>query len=339
MLPVARHAAVGFGRIPNTRGPAPPTTSIWLNIVTDRNWRLKSPQLHREPFGNEPDLYFYFTYEAFEQRLETLRRLLQSGESLTLIIGDRGSGKTTLLQRYLTSSSGSWKVYRLRVPGNSTRSKPEIHPAYLLRQPDMRMVLDDAQRLGQRSLQRLVQEALVGAGGKPMRLVLCGEPKIEKTVVATVRAIDAEQAVNRIYMPRLAPEECAEYLRHRLTMAGYSGPAPFGRGDFRKLHRSTGGLPGRINSEARAILQKRWGHLGPGKFNLIRKLASGIGLACLVAALLVPAGLPGFQHQSAARIKATERHEPITDRTFSPGPQTGRRTAHHSEKTPAIAVR
>lgn len=246
----------------------------------------KSSGIYRQPFQSEPDPYFYFTYEAFEQRLETLRRLLQSGESLILIVGDYGSGKTTLLQRYLTSTNGRWKSYRLRIPGHSLNSEPEIHPAYLRREPDMRMILDDAHHLGQRSLRLLIRRALAHASGSRMSLVLFAEPQIEKTVIATVRAIDCEKAVNRIYMPRLSEEETEEYLRHRLTVAGYSGPTLFSRGDLRKLHRASGGVPGLINSEAQDYLRNHWRHLRSKPLDLIRKLRSGIGLTGLLAILM-----------------------------------------------------
>jgi type II secretory pathway predicted ATPase ExeA len=275
--------------------------------VEIRSLLSKSMQLYREPFRSEPDLYFYFTYEAFEQRLETLRRLLQSGESLTLVIGDPGSGKTTLLQRYLTSTDGDWKTYRLRIPGDARHSKTEVHPAYLLRTPAMLMMIDDAHRLGRRGLQFLIQEALSGGPDGKMRLVLLGEPKIEKTIVATVRAIDGDKAVNRIYMPRLAAEESGEYLRHRLTVAGYSGPALFSRNDARKLHRSSGGLPGQINTEARGLLEKRLGRFGPRRLNLIRKLRSGFGLTCFSVMMLILLVLQWTMQPSPARIEADER--------------------------------
>lgn len=256
--------------------------------MLERDLFAKTSGLHREPFRNEPDPYFYFTYEAFEQRLETLRRLLQSGEPLTVIVGDRGSGKTTLLQRYLSDfDDDSWKIYRLRISGASRRSTAEIHSAYMLREPVRLMILDDAQLLAPHNLRMLIQEALADASGEGIHLVLVGQPKIEKTVVDAVRSIDSEKAVNRIYMPPLAPEESEEYLRHRLTVAGYSGPTLFSRSDLRKLHRTSGGLPGRINTAARQYMQARWRHLRGNTFHLFRKLCSGIGLTGLAVLLMV----------------------------------------------------
>jgi len=257
--------------------------------VADRFSFPKSAGFYKAPFRSEPDPYFFFTYEAFEQRLETLRRLLRSGQELTLIVGEGGSGKTTLLQRYLATSNGDWKTYRLRLPGEHPDTEPEIHPAYMVRGPAMRLIVDDAHLLRRHSLRLLIRRALANASGAGMQLMLIAEPAIEKDVIATVRAIDTEKAVNRLYMPRLTPEEAEEYLCHRLTMAGYSGPELFSPGEIRKLHSTSGGLPGRLNSEAQQHLQKGWRHLRGRSFDLIRKLRSGIGLTGLI--IFLSAGL------------------------------------------------
>lgn len=100
-----------------------------------------SPPNARDPFGPQPDGRFYYAFEAFEQRLAILRRLIRGSDALILVVGDRGSGKTTLLQRILDTTDHPWKPCRVQTAasaaaGRLSRLRPKTGPtAFLLQKP------------------------------------------------------------------------------------------------------------------------------------------------------------------------------------------------------------
>ena len=119
-------------------------------------------RVQRDPFHPEPDKRFYYAFEAFEQRLAILRRLIQGADALMLVVGERGSGKTTLLQRFLATTEIPWKPCRVQTSGSMavgrlSRIKQRGHPtAFLLQHPGGTIVLmDDAHRLTRKELRKL----------------------------------------------------------------------------------------------------------------------------------------------------------------------------------------
>jgi septal ring-binding cell division protein DamX/type II secretory pathway predicted ATPase ExeA len=216
--------------------------------------------LDRDPFSPVPDQdqRFYYAFEAFEQRLTLLKRLVRGKDVLILIIGELGSGKTTLLNRYLASADAAWKTCRLRTPSTTDPKRRQLlknlnnHPAYLLKDAgDPVIIIDDAHELTRIELQFLLQDALApGSTRKVKRLVLVGESSLNATFGALAAKIAGETAVNKIYLPSISVEEAGAYLRHRLAVAGLAGKSPFSASVVKKLHRKTGGLPGKINASA-----------------------------------------------------------------------------------------
>jgi hypothetical protein len=59
-------------------------------------------------------------------------------------------------------------------------------------------------------------------------------------------------------MPPLSQRETAAYLRHRLAVAGFDGTSPFAAARIRAIHRTSGGLPGRIGSQAHEFLKRNF---------------------------------------------------------------------------------
>lgn len=226
--------------------------------------------LKSDPFSPVPDQdqRFYYAFEAFEQRLTLLKRLVRGKDVLILVIGELGSGKTTLLNRYLASADADWKTCRLRTPSTTDPKRRRLlknlnnHPAYLLKDAgDPVIVIDDAHELTRIELQFLLQDALApGSTRKVKRLVLVGEPGLNANFAALAPKIAGETAVDKIYLPSISEEEAGAYLRHRLAVAGFSGKSPFSASVVKKLHRKTGGLPGKINASAHWWLKKTYAH-------------------------------------------------------------------------------
>jgi len=226
--------------------------------------------LEIDPFSPEPDKdqRFYYAFEAFEQRLTLLKRLVRGKDVLILVIGELGSGKTTLLNRYLASAGAAWRPCRLRTPSRADPKRRRLlknlnnHPAYLLKDAgDPVVIIDDAHKLTRIELQYLLQDALApGSTRKVKRLVLVGEAGLNATFAALAAKIAEETAVNKIYLPSISVEEAGAYLGHRLAVAGFAGKSPFSASVVKKLHYKTGGLPGKINASAHGWLKKTYAH-------------------------------------------------------------------------------
>jgi type II secretory pathway predicted ATPase ExeA len=217
------------------------------------------------PFSSQLDQSYYYAFSSFEQRLHILQRLVQGNDFLIFVIGKFGSGKTFLLRRFLDSSDEDWRTCRIRtrITVPSAKSLPmdnlNKHPAYILQENQIPIILfDDAHRLTNAELKYLLQDALAPSSHRKLkRLVLFCEPQILSTMEDLSKAINSATAINKIYMPPLTRTETAAYLWHRLTTAGFSGKNPFQDSIVKKIHRASGGLPGRINEEAIKHLQKR----------------------------------------------------------------------------------
>ena len=189
---------------------------------------------------------------------------MASQDVLILILGERGIGKTTLLHRYLDSSRVAWQLCRIRNNANECRKSPAPNrfykdPAYILQDKSYRTVLiDDAHLLETATLNFFLKKLMaVEQPGKANRLVLFGEPHLSANLTLINKTLDDNIAVSKIFIPVLTQVETSAYLRHRLSIAGASNPNLFSRRAVKRLHRSTGGLPGRINAAADIWLRKR----------------------------------------------------------------------------------
>lgn len=197
--------------------------------------------------------------------MHILQRLVQGNDFLIFVIGKFGSGKTFLLRRFLDSSDEDWRTCRIRtritVPSAESLPMDNLnkHPAYILQENQIPIILfDDAHRLTNAELKYLLQDALAPSSHRKLkRLVLFCEPQILSTLEGLSKAINSATAINKIYMPPLTRSETAAYLWHRLTTAGFHGKNPFQDSIVKKIHKASGGLPGRINEEAIKHLQGR----------------------------------------------------------------------------------
>jgi type II secretory pathway predicted ATPase ExeA len=216
-----------------------------------------------DPFSSQADSVYYYSFTSFEQRLHVLQRLVQGQDFLILVIGKAGSGKTVLLNRFLESTDENWRTCRIRTRLTAPSARrPSLdnlnqHPAYILQENQIPIVMfDDAHRLTGTELKYLLQDALTpGSRRKLKRLVLFCEPQILATMEDISKAISSETAINKIFMPAITRAETAAYLWHRLSTTGFRGKNPFNSETVKKIHRASGGLPGRINKEAHKHLQ------------------------------------------------------------------------------------
>jgi len=221
--------------------------------------------LQRAPFLSHIDNTFYYAYPSFAQRLQMLTHLIKGSDFLVLVIGEQDSGKTTLLNQFLASTDNKWRGCKIRAYSKTKSNNAPLfenldnHPAFILSDENLPIVmLDDAHKLTDIELQFLLQEALApGSMDKLKRLVLFCEPSIQAVMAALTTPIAEETVVNKVYISSISEAETAEYMLHRLKIAGFKGKNPFRPSHIKSIYRASGGLPGKINEEAhKSLVQK-----------------------------------------------------------------------------------
>jgi len=241
--------------------------------------------LREFPFNLTPDLGFTYHALHFQEALNTLLLALRGGDGFIKITGEVGTGKT-LLCRLLLERLGDDCVSAY-VPnpklhahemlraltlelGLRTRRLREEHDLYLALQRKLlalaaagkRVVLciDEAQALPLETLEtlRLLSNLETGKD-KLIQIVLFGQPELNELLGRTaLRSLASRIA----FSARLAPMSLADfrcYLRHRLGIAGWSGPELFSTPASALLWLGSGGVPRRANSIAHKALLLSYG--------------------------------------------------------------------------------
>jgi DamX protein len=216
--------------------------------------------LNRDPFSPEPDLTFLYEYESLAKTFALLKRLVQGKEIIVLVIGEVGSGKTSLLKRYLTSTKSGWKSCRIQIHPRSDTEKTQpalfkdvdSYPAYVLQDAtDATIIIDDAHKLDSQQLAFLLKNTQSSDSSRHVRrFVFLGESLLDETITALTKTLSGEIAVSKIFLPSMTQEQTKVYLDNRLAVAGYVGKSLFNSSAVKKIHRSSGGFPGRINTMA-----------------------------------------------------------------------------------------
>jgi type II secretory pathway predicted ATPase ExeA len=111
------------------------------------------------------------------------------------------------------------------------------------------LIVDEAQNLTPRVLEEVrLMTGLETAEGKLINLILAGQPELRDLLDAPGMEQLNQRIRFRFHLKPLAEEEIADYIRHRLRVAGYEGESDLFPAELMPLiHRYTGGVPRLIN--------------------------------------------------------------------------------------------
>ncbi|HEX6550627.1 MAG TPA: AAA family ATPase [Gammaproteobacteria bacterium] len=241
--------------------------------------------LREYPFALTPDTGFYYKYISHQEALNVLLVALHSGEGFIKVTGEVGLGKTLLCRKllgalnthfvtaYLPNPHLSPGSMRLAIAdelgcGVARRATQEE----LLRNITAKLIeiardgkrvvicLDEAQAMPDQTLEavRLLTN-LETEKSKLLQVVMFGQPELDERLSEPGKR-QLKQRITFSY--RLAPmtlAAVAEYLRHRLHVAGYRGPDLFAPRAVRALYHASGGVPRLINILAHKALLAAFG--------------------------------------------------------------------------------
>ncbi len=229
--------------------------------------------LKEQPFSNAPDSRYYFDSSQHSEAMLRLMHAARSNVGLALLVGDIGAGKTTLARRLLdeldeqnyesallvvvhSSITPEWLLKKIAlqlgvedVPTEKIEILSAIYHRLLKIKEEGRravVLIDEAQMLQTRELMEEFRGLL--------NLEL-PEQKLVTFIFFALASIDKNLALDEPLKQRVAlryrlgsmkPESTADYVRHRLMIAGCDREV-FDEGALKLIHQYSRGIPRLIN--------------------------------------------------------------------------------------------
>ncbi|MFD0666159.1 ExeA family protein, partial [Ramlibacter sp. MAHUQ-53] len=233
--------------------------------------------LRQEPFSIAPDPRYLLMTGRHREALAHLVHGLSCGGGIVMLTGEVGTGKTTVCRCFLSQVPARCQVayvfnpklsavellqsvceeFRIPLPpprGVARTVKECLDPlnAFLLAAHaegrDSLLVIDEAQALAPEVLEQLrLLTNLETPSRKLLQVVLIGQPELRAIVARPELEQVAQRVVARFHLTPLSRQETAQYVQHRLEVAGLARTLPFDRAALRRVWRCSRGVPRRIN--------------------------------------------------------------------------------------------
>jgi general secretion pathway protein A len=234
--------------------------------------------LKHEPFSIAPDPRYLFMSERHREALAHLLYGLGGGGGFVLLSGEIGTGKTTVCRLFLEQIPADCNVayifnpkltviellqsvcdeFHITVPPKGSLLPPTVKD-YLDPLNDFLLqahaagrnnvlIIDEAQNLSAEVLEQLrLLTNLETRERKLLQIVLIGQPELRNMLARPELEQLGQRVIARYHLDALTPAETAQYIQHRLEIAGLDRALPFERSAFARIHQLSHGVPRRIN--------------------------------------------------------------------------------------------
>ncbi len=226
------------------------------------------------PFSLTPDPKYFYRSESHHRAFELLQYAIQRREGFMVVYGDIGTGKTTLcravidtigqnvctallLNPFLTETDLLKTVlgdFDVKIP--KTNSKQDLLNALnaflisvLERDGRAVLIIDEAQNIPMATLEQIrIISNLETHNAKLLQIVLVGQLELTD-VLAKPELRQLHQRISiKCELTPLSQEELAQYIRHRLAIAGGgTSRLIFTTEGLREIYSYSGGIPRLIN--------------------------------------------------------------------------------------------
>ena len=233
--------------------------------------------LKHEPFSIAPDPRYLFMSERHREALAHLLYGLGGGGGFVLLSGEIGTGKTTVCRLFLEQIPPSCNVayifnpkltvtellqsvcdeFHIRVApreGGVSTVKDYLDPLneFLLQAHaagrNNVLIIDEAQNLSAEVLEQLrLLTTLETRERKLLQIILIGQPELRNMLARPELEQLGQRVIARYHLDALTPAETAQYIQHRLEVAGLERALPFERSALQRVHLLARGVPRRIN--------------------------------------------------------------------------------------------
>ena len=225
------------------------------------------------PFRLSPDPQFLYLSKQHARAKAYMESTIWFADGFVVITGEIGAGKTTLIESFLREIPQDVVVAQINQTQVSAvdflqsllaqfgfspfkMKKSELLATlnnFLIEQyaagRRVLLVVDEAQNLSQRVLEEVrLLSGVETTKEKVLRIILAGQPELNAKLDAP-ELVQLNQRIRlRFHLSALSSEETAEYIRHRLEVAGAGAREIFAPDTFGEIYRYTGGVPRLINT-------------------------------------------------------------------------------------------
>jgi type II secretory pathway predicted ATPase ExeA len=234
---------------------------------------LEHFQLKELPFRLSPDPGFLYLSQIHSRAKAYMESTIWFTDGFVVITGEIGSGKTTLIETFLKELRQDVVVAQI----NQTQISPTEFLQTLLAQfgyspfkmrkaellatlnqflieqyangRKVLLILDEAQNLSNKVLEEVrMLSGVETTKEKVLRIILAGQPELNDKLDSQ-DLIQLRQRVRlRFHLTALGEADAAEYVRHRLRVAGAGDREIFEPDTFQVIYRYTGGIPRLTNT-------------------------------------------------------------------------------------------
>lgn len=234
--------------------------------------------LKHEPFSIAPDPRYLFMSERHREALAHLLYGLGGGGGFVLLSGEIGTGKTTVCRLFLEQIPADCNVayifnpkltviellqsvcdeFHIAVSPKDSMLPPTVKDyldplnEFLLKAHaagrNNVLIIDEAQNLSAQVLEQLrLLTNLETRERKLLQIILIGQPELRNMLARPELEQLGQRVIARYHLDALTPAETAQYIQHRLEVAGLDRALPFERNAFARIHQLARGVPRRIN--------------------------------------------------------------------------------------------
>jgi len=233
--------------------------------------------LKQAPFSIAPDPRYLFMSDRHREALAHLLYGVGGGGGFVLLTGSIGAGKTTVCRCFLEQIPRRCNVayifnpklnavellrtvceeFRIPCPespeeAQSIKALVDRINEYLLRTHGVGqnnvLIIDEAQNLAPEVLEQLrLLTNLETNERKLLQIILIGQPELRDLLARPEMEQVAQRVIARFHLDALSPAETAQYIQHRLSVAGHRRGRLFTDEALGRIHEWTQGVPRRIN--------------------------------------------------------------------------------------------
>ena len=230
--------------------------------------------LKEHPFQITPDSDFLYMSAAHSRSKAYMDYSIRNRDGFVVITGEVGAGKTTLIRKLLSEFDDSVvvaKIFQTQLdetqflqavlvefglnPFNAGKVElMDMLSSFLvdsfLKRKQIVLIVDEAQNLDRRVLEEIrMLSGLETDKQKILHVILVGQPELNQTLDAPGLEQLTQRVRLRFHIAALTEAEAADYVYHRLRVAGAADPENlFARDAIPTIYEYTGGIPRLINT-------------------------------------------------------------------------------------------